>query len=557
MLRSLSRSSRVQHAAHAPSARPLHSFSAVPTRAVRRQADALAGRASKDHPHSFRHFHATRTNQGLPVLALLGALKASTAIQAAQTLARVALTFVPFIVIKNHKSRRFLKAAARMDGRPGLEERKEMVLKRMRNATLIFRLLVFAPIAVFWAAILASLERTPLTGRWRLILLSPEEEDEISAQLAGSGWYHAVGEILSQESPPTLLSPDDWRYEWVRSTLRHLEQTVPALSNEHALNPSWLERGSDDKPFPPPADYPLRPRPRGAEYVRMFYDTMVDGKAPPVPHAVPGPPYSLIVVDKPGSSNAFSYGFGPDGAGGIVVYSGFLDEVLAKHPPLRALPQASSFGTSFLRNLFSALFSPPPPPHPIPTAEATTELAVLLSHELAHLILSHHLETLSSSNVVIPGVSSMLADVARTLLFPFTMFFGPFVNDAVARIGKVGSGDLARLGEYCNSMKQEIEADVVSVRLLAHAGYDPQAAISFWQSRAETPQTAECSPTKAEREMKGDDGIHQYGKIAMLMTGSAHPQNQVRVGKLKEEFERWNIERRKKRKVREDGVTQS
>ncbi|KAK6971575.1 hypothetical protein R3P38DRAFT_3242175 [Favolaschia claudopus] len=38
-------------------------------------------------------------------------------------------------------------------------------------------------------------------------------------------------------------------------------------------------------------------------------------------------------------------------------------------------------------------------------------------------------------------------------------------NDAVAQLGKVGSGELDKVGEYCTSVKQEIEADVVSARL--------------------------------------------------------------------------------------------
>ena len=42
------------------------------------------------------------------------------------------------------------------------------------------------------------------------------------------------------------------------------------------------------------------------------------------------------------------------------------------------------------------------------------------------------------------------------------MLFGPFVNDAVAQLGKVGSSELTKLGEYCTSVNQEIEADIES-----------------------------------------------------------------------------------------------
>jgi hypothetical protein len=192
-----------------------------------------------------------------------------------------------------------------------------------------------------------------------------------------------------------------------------------------------------------------------------------------------------LVVDKPDASNAFSYGFGPDGGGGIVVYSGFLDEILARAPLENEVIPSPEPESSWWSSLVGGIFSPTPPPptHPVPTPSQTAELAILLSHELAHLVLSHHLETLSSATIIIPGVMSIVSDVIRVVIFPVTMLFGyvsrfvsfrsdsfnsnfpsPFVNDAVAQLGKIGSGELEKVGEYCTSVKQEIEADVVSAR---------------------------------------------------------------------------------------------
>ena len=302
-----------------------------------------------------------------------------------------------------------------------------------------------------------------LPYRWRLILLSPEEEDGIATQLAGSGWYQAVGEIISQHGSPKIVPPSDWRYTWVRDTLRTLEGAVPKLGDEKSLAPVWLERGDGDIPLPPPAEYPLRPRPRAAEYVRQLMNS--NWSAPS--HVIAGPPYSLIVIDDPNSRNAFSYGFGPDGAGGIVVFSGFLDDILSKNQASSASGSGTPNppDTSTLHRLFGGLFaSPPPPAQYQPTPEQTTDLAILLAHELSHLFLSHHLETLSSMTIFVPGVISLLSDFIRALVFPVTMLLGPFVNDAVADLGKAGSLELSRLGDYCTSMKQEIEADVVSAR---------------------------------------------------------------------------------------------
>ena len=61
---------------------------------------------------------------------------------------------------------------------------------------------------------------------------------------------------------------------------------------------------------------------------------------------------------------------------------------------------------------------------------------------------------------------SIVSDTIRALLFPITMIFGPFVNDAVAQLGKVGSMELSKNAEYCTSTRQEMEADIVSARLL-------------------------------------------------------------------------------------------
>ncbi|KAJ7756456.1 hypothetical protein DFH07DRAFT_820639 [Mycena maculata] len=437
------------------------------------------------------------------------------------------------ILFKNARTRRHLKHAA-LNGVPLSEERTNALLKRIRHRTLLFHALFFIPAFLFWSTIFASLERTPLTGRWRLIILSPEEEDEIAAQLAGPGWYQAVGEILSNDGPAQLIPPSDWRYGWVRDTLRELERTIPVLINEEESCKNWSQGGLGDVPLPPPANYPLRPRPRATEYLRMFCESMCKRQVGPVPHSIPGPPYALLVVDKPDASNAFSYGFGPDGGGGIVVYSGFLDEILARAPPEdEIIPSTPQRQSSLLSSLVGGIFSAPPPPtRPVPTPSQTADLAILLSHELAHLVLSHHLETLSSATIIIPGVMSMLSDIVRVLIFPVTMMFGPFVNDAVAQLGKVGSGELEKVGEYCTSVKQEIEADVVSARLLAHAGYDARKAVTFWETRS----NRECS-TADRKELPSSSFVHK-------ITGSKHPVNEVRVNSLKEELLRWETERR-------------
>ncbi|OSD06464.1 hypothetical protein PYCCODRAFT_1360626 [Trametes coccinea BRFM310] len=456
--------------------------------------------------------------------------------------ARVALTFVPIILLKNLRSKKLIRIADKHQI-PELVEKREDLVKRIRHRTILFHILLFVPIIIFWAAIVASLERTPLTGRWRIILLSPEEEEEIAAQLAGPGWYRAVGEILSAEGgPPNVIPPSDWRLQWVRDTLRRLEGAIPTLARESEDCAHWVDCGPDDIPLPPPAEYPLRPRPRASEYLRRFAEMTCSRTAPPAPHAIAGPPYSLLVIDKPDASNAFSYGFGPDGGGGIVVFSGFLDDVLSRHQAPMSEPEPQSW----LSRLFG--LGPRAPPHPIPTEEQTADLATLLAHELAHLVLSHHIETLSSGSIVWPSVLSIVTDAIRAFLFPVTMLFGPFINDALAGMGKVGAGEFSHLSEFCTSQKQEIEADVVSARILAHAGFDPRHALRFWENRHETPETAECSPGRAE---EATAPRWELTRRLMGEMGETHPVHQVRVQKLKAELDRWEDERQAARARRE------
>ena len=78
--------------------------------------------------------------------------------------ARVGLTFIPIILLKNVRTKKFLEHAEKY-GHPDLVNKKEDMLKRMRQRTILFHILIFIPLFLYWATIIASLERTPLTGR--------------------------------------------------------------------------------------------------------------------------------------------------------------------------------------------------------------------------------------------------------------------------------------------------------------------------------------------------------------------------------------------------------
>ncbi|KAI6103825.1 hypothetical protein EDD16DRAFT_1696223 [Pisolithus croceorrhizus] len=473
-------------------------------------------------PGHVASFHSTPSIRGFPMIpAFIGALKASSTLGLIRTVGQVALTFLPVVLFRNRIARKYTKYLASFrDSQIVSEEKKALLLRRIRWSRLLFRILVFVPVALFWIVILASAERTPITGRWRLILLSPDEEDDIAAQFAGIKWSLAVLNLLPSDGPRKLIPENDWR----------LENAIPALQREHEFGNKWLETTPDQPPFPPPADYPLRPRPRASAGVRKISETLRGRRSPSPAHVIAGPPYSLLIVDKPDATKAFSYGFGPDGASGIVIYSGFLDDILAKssndNTNLQRKPKVSSWWAQVFGSLFSASASNSAA-YPTPTEDQTANLAILLAHEVAHLVLSHQLEALSSSAVVVPVLTSIFADTAHTLLemLPTTMLSGPIIGDAIARLEKAGSAELSKLGEYRTSVSQEIEADIVSARLLAHAGFDARQTIAFWESRILTHRIA----------------------------GISRPVNGVRIERLKDELMRWELEKRVALKRRQVG----
>ena len=88
--------------------------------------------------------------------------------------ARVSLTFVPILLLQNMRSKRWLQRVAEKDPHPKYDKKKEDILRGMRNRTIAFHILIFIPLALYWATIIASLERTPLTGRYvALVVFRP------------------------------------------------------------------------------------------------------------------------------------------------------------------------------------------------------------------------------------------------------------------------------------------------------------------------------------------------------------------------------------------------
>lgn len=111
------------------------------------------------------------------------------------------------------------------------------------------------------------------------------------------------------------------------------------------------------------------------------------------------------------------------------------------------------------------------------------ELAVVLSHEVAHILARHSQDTGKEERASIVDVGSSLLGAAASVAA--IMSGNPQLADTAGDLttsttGIIGYGAL--VGQF--DRDQEYEADHVGLMLMAKAGYDPQVALGFW-GRAE------------------------------------------------------------------------
>lgn len=112
-------------------------------------------------------------------------------------------------------------------------------------------------------------------------------------------------------------------------------------------------------------------------------------------------------------------------------------------------------------------------------ASSTDEIAAVIGHEISHYTLLHSLETLRA-------LKKRLAT-------------GTFVDIALILATGYGTGlgqTMAALSVMSFSREQETEADLLGVRLLAEAAYDPHASYGIWQKIIAEEEAAEVKRDK-------------------------------------------------------------
>lgn len=104
----------------------------------------------------------------------------------------------------------------------------------------------------------------------------------------------------------------------------------------------------------------------------------------------------------------------------------------------------------------------------LPVAQNETGLAVVMGHEIAHAIAAHGNER-ASQGLLANGLlqaGSVLANANPQL-----------TSQLLLQAAGVGT----QLGLLAYGRKQELEADQLGLIFMAMAGYDPRAAIPFWE----------------------------------------------------------------------------
>ncbi len=112
-------------------------------------------------------------------------------------------------------------------------------------------------------------------------------------------------------------------------------------------------------------------------------------------------------------------------------------------------------------------------------AESDSELAIVMGHEIGHVIARHGAERMSEA-MVIAGGGAVGAVAVETKADAQTRDLFLLAYGSATTLGRV----------LPHSRGNESEADRMGVIYAARAGYDPRASVSFWQKMAKQKEGA-------------------------------------------------------------------
>ncbi len=142
-------------------------------------------------------------------------------------------------------------------------------------------------------------------------------------------------------------------------------------------------------------------------------------------------------------------------------------------------------------------------------AENDSELAIVMGHEIGHVIARHGAERMSEA-MVLQGVGALGAAVVETKT----------QDPQTRQLFELAYGGAVTLGRVLpHSRANETEADRMGALYAAKAGYDPRASISFWQKMV-----------VEKRKAAQAGGRGGGGKLQALL--STHPADEKRIADL-------------------------
>lgn len=138
-------------------------------------------------------------------------------------------------------------------------------------------------------------------------------------------------------------------------------------------------------------------------------------------------------------------------------------------------------------------------------AQNSDQLATVIGHEIGHVLAQHGNERLSSSQLIEVGLQ--LSSIA--------MSGSEYHNLAMAGLGLGAQyGVIMPYGRA-----QESESDIIGLRLMAEAGFDPKQSISLWENMAKAagtdqpPELLSTHPSHSSRIKELKEQIAQLPAI--------------------------------------------
>lgn len=122
------------------------------------------------------------------------------------------------------------------------------------------------------------------------------------------------------------------------------------------------------------------------------------------------------------------------------------------------------------------------------------QLATVIAHEVAHVIANHTNERLSTYTLAETGLSAV------------EVLAGPDGTGRRQLLGLLGAG--TQVGVLLPfGREQEREADILGLRLMARAGFDPRESVALWRNMAQAggPSPPEFLSTHPSGESRIDE----------------------------------------------------